>query len=503
MSYSSLSIGLFIFIMAFFMSSQSSRDLITSVFTPELAPKQTTVSLTNNEVAQPTQFCQTVGTDAPTFQAPADNTTKTGSEDDESLGTPIITKDCKSKGPRHQFGPKLSTYRLIRKNVPLSRLTSPDRSGDQSENFTDEGCHFDSADKLGINIDEIDKTKFKIFFPQIAGEISLDTPVFSRTRNRESDLFYFIDYGLIFLLHKNENGGFTELQGGTTQGKSATFYLADIYQDIDSGRPELPPEALTCDTTRGAAIAKGPSVIQPPQQAGDSSQLQLQYFVFGSATGSSQVTNGWGIHCKPAIYLYPNQTQLVNVKVKTKGFLTYVDPPYDNQKGWTVEANPNGLLTTTQSLSPLTYPYLYYESKLPRSMVKKPEQGWIIKKEHLPKFFESTMPKLGLNQKESKDFKDYWSKTLTTHPYFFIGILDQDLINYLEPLEISPKPDSINRVRLYFQGLENPVTTTEPSVISHQSSAEGGKLKAESNLIVSEWGGVVDTGKDKLFVCNQ
>jgi hypothetical protein len=303
-------------------------------------------------------------------------------------------------------------------------------------------------------------------------------------------------------LHINSDGSLTELKGGTTQGQAEPFVLADIYQDIDSERPDLPPEALSCDTTQGAKIASGPQVIVPNQQnSTDSSQLQLQYFVFGTAQSSGAVSNGWGIHCKPAIYLYPNQKQLVNVKIQTKGFLTYVDPPYDNQKGWTVEALPNGqLISQNPSLTTHNYDYLYYESKLPRDLVKKPDTGWIIKKEDLTQFFLNTVPKLGLNEKETRDFTDYWSKTLNTHPYYFIGILDQNLINSLEPLEITPKPDSLNRVRLYFQGLETPINIKQPDISGFVSSNLD---LGTSTLRVAEWGGVVDTGKDSLFVCNQ
>jgi len=460
------------------------------------APAKLPAAPIQQATSEVSSYCQIVdGADAPTFQAPADDVSKVGWDDqDRSRGT-LVRDPEGCGGDRHLLRGKV-TYKLIRKNVPLTN-TDVKR---HDFNWDDGSCHFDTAEKLGIDIPEVDKTKYKVFYPEISGEISIDRLLESRTRGGERSLMYFIDYGLVFLLHINPDGSLTELKGGTTQGQSETFVLADIYQDIDSNRPDLPEEALSCDSSRGAAIAKGPSVIQPPQQIStDSSQLQLQYFVFGTSVGSSEVVNGWGIHCKPAIYLYPNQKQLVNVKVHTKGHLTYVDPPYDNQKGWTVEANPDGSLYEAINHQPSAirkYPYLYYESKLPRALVKKPETGWVIKKEKLSEFFKQTMPKLGLNAKETKDFDEYWSKTLNSHPYFYVGVLDQGLINYLEPLQIEPEPDSINRVRLYFEGLDSEIAVQSPTLASYNQPKN-------PNLHVSEWGGVVDTGKDQLFVCNQ
>lgn len=482
MGYPFVAVGLFIFIFGFMTFTQPFLKMIKLSFDPvgeEIAKKE----------AGPV-FCEDPKGDVPTFQAPADNVVKSGSTDDETLGTPILSGGCGGTEERHRFSASPTTYKLIKKNVPMSKLSTADKKGTTDENFVDQSCHFDTAEKLGFDV-PIDKTKFKVFFPEISGEIDMHRGIPSRTRQKDSNLLYFIDYGLVFLLHIDDKGEFVKYQGKNTNGDSQEFYLADIYQDIGSNRPNLPDDAFSCNPND----SKSGSVFEPYQQKSkDQTQLQEQYFIFNA---SADVINGWGVHCKPAIYLYPKEKQLVNVKVHTKGFLTHVDPPYDSKLGWTIFAEPSGILTIPLTLDAIRYPYLYYESKLPTALVAKPEQGWVVKQIELSGFFQDLLPKLGLNPKESADFIKYWSKTLKDKPYYFVGILDQDLLNNIEPLEITPKPDSVNRVRFYFEGLDFLKEVSEPQLNAIPSTLY------PDNFVVSEWGGVVKTDKDSLFVCNQ
>lgn len=479
MSYAAVSLGFFIFLLAFF-----------SLNVPQ---KNTDPGQTQNQTSgvSDVRFCEEVtGSDALTFQAPSDNATKVGLSG--------------SSVQRHVFGSP-TTYTLIRKNVPLSKVNTDSKRGE--ENFVDTSQHFDTADKLNISIPEIDETKFKVFFPEVDGEIDYKQDIPSRTRGRDSNLLYFIDYGLVFLLHLEPDGKFSEFSGTDTNGKAGTFYLADVYKDTGSSRPDLPPNAFDCDSGQSSASVTGGSQVIIPNQntAATPDQLQLSYFLFNQAG----VVNGWGIHCKPAIYLYPPKEELVNVKVFPSGFLTYVDPPYDQNTGWTVKANPNGDLFSVNH-EPLTHNYLYFESKIRDEVIKKPTQGWVIKSESgsmndeswfnpLKDHFASILPKLSLNARQTQDFIDYWQKTLPYSPYYFVGIIDQDNVNQIERLEITPKPDSINRVRVYFERLDQPkeVITPDPSILNHKSSI----LNSHFNVV--EWGGMVKNDPNHPFTCSQ
>ena len=213
--------------------------------------------------------------------------------------------------------------------------------------------------------------------------------------------------------------------------------------------------------------------------------LQLKKVIFVSTPGYSW----WTPSCKPAIYLYPEKRENVNVKVNTTGFFTLTIPDYNKSTGWTVVANPAGTLENNNN----QYPYLYYESKVPDSKITKPDKGFVVTRREIPELFNDLLPKLGLNNKESKEFIEYWEKALPSSPFYFVGVMDQKSINQIEPLDINPNPDSIIRVRLYFEMLEKPISVQNPEIITPQ----------RNGFTVLEWGGMVKTDKDHPFTCSQ
>ncbi len=487
MNYSVLSAGLFIMVLSFFMFNAPQED-------PAL--KEQAASAAKSQVDTGSIFsgyCEKVDeANAPTFQAPADNILKVGDDDiDESAGK-IFTEPSHCGGNRNQIGQE-TTYRLIRRNVPMS-------VNDVKRNefvWDDSSCHFRKAEFLDVNISGIDSSKFTAFYPQVSGEIGIDQAVYSRSRDRDSNLMYFIDYGLIFLLHRNTDGGYIELQGTTTDDRNERFYLADVYQDIESQRPDLPAEALACDTavTPGSVAATGSQIIEPGQQSGgDEDQLQIKYFVFGNAVSSNptQIVNGWGVHCKPAVYLYPQTKQLINVQVFPKGELIHTDPPYQPGKGWTITANPTGALFTIND-QPITNNYLYYESKLLDSEIQKPQDGWVIRPDELENLLNRILPQLGLNQKEQHDFMDYWLTKLPASPYYFVGLIEKPQRDYLETLKVTPTPETSIRFSLYFEMLDTPKTVQEPII----------KTPERKGYTLVDWGGLIKLHPGTPFTCSQ
>lgn len=212
--------------------------------------------------------------------------------------------------------------------------------------------------------------------------------------------------------------------------------------------------------------------------------LQLQKITFVTVPTYSWYTP----ECKPAIYLYPQKTEEVNVKVNTIGYLTLTIPDYPKD-GWTVTANPNGNLEVNKQ----TYPYLYYEAAIPDSEFKKPTKGYVVKKSEISSLFNEILPKLGLSVSESKEFKDYWQKSLPLSPYYFVAIMDKEAIENIEPLVVSPKPKTVIRVRLYFELLDKPINVEKPLIITPK----------RDGFTLVEWGGMVKTDKDHPFTCSQ
>lgn len=221
-----------------------------------------------------------------------------------------------------------------------------------------------------------------------------------------------------------------------------------------------------------------------PPTSGAYKNLQLETF-YPASIGS---WGWWEPECKPAIYLYPEKTTDVHVTVDPAGFLTYSDPLYPSG-GWRVIAHPDGNIESNGK----RYPYLYYESKIHDAAITKPAKGYVVSPDELPALFSSLLPKLGLSAKETREFKDYWEKVLPEAAYYFVGIMQNEAIDAIEPLTIQPKADTIIRVRLYFEALDEKRSVEAPILITPK----------REGFVVAEWGGLVKTDKDHPFTCSQ
>lgn len=314
-----------------------------------------------------------------------------------------------------------------------------------------------------------------------------------------------IDYGLVFLAYLNRDGT-PKIIDGREIGNDGYYILTNVYQapnfpplpDVvikacqtpgDKNKPskdndEDSKKDKTNDSTESASTK--PELVFPSQEKSTTKEeLQLEWFII--KRGKVTTAGGWDIHCKPAVYLYPKQTTLVNVKVFPKGELTLTIPPYPSQ-GWDVIAHPDGRIFVDGK----QYPYLYYEAKIEDSSFKKPEKGFVVAFNELSDLYDKLLPKLGLNAKEAFEFKQYWEKTLPYSPYYFVGVMEKIDIDAIEPLIINPKPDSILRVHLYFEPLSNPKQIEEPEL----------KTPARVGFVASEWGGLLKVDETSNFTCS-
>jgi hypothetical protein len=177
---------------------------------------------------------------------------------------------------------------------------------------------------------------------------------------------------------------------------------------------------------------------------------------------------------KPALYLYPNKTKKVEVILKPKGQIIKTIPEYKDK--WSVIANPDGLIDNK-------YPYLFYEVALENS-VNLPKDGWIVKTIDLGNWFDINLPKLGLNKKEIKDFKEYWLGELKGYPYYKIRLLSKEFLNENIAVKINPKADTFIRVIFYFEGTyDSKEKLIEPQI----------KTPTRKGFTVVEWGGILKT----------
>ncbi len=174
---------------------------------------------------------------------------------------------------------------------------------------------------------------------------------------------------------------------------------------------------------------------------------------------------------KPAIYLYPTEDSVVNVKLEINGEIINDEPRYNH--GWNV-------FVTTEGLIDGKYDYLFYEARL--NKIEPPTTGWIVKSEDLDQWFEINLKKMGLNEKEKEQFKEYWLPRLSEAQYYEIKLFDDSFLKQNMDLLVSPTPDTMIRLEFYFKPLQKEIAIKEPSLIT----------PIRSGFTVVEWGGMVE-----------
>lgn len=178
---------------------------------------------------------------------------------------------------------------------------------------------------------------------------------------------------------------------------------------------------------------------------------------------------------KPVIYLYPEKTTRVSVKVDPVGGFSFTDPAYGN--GWEVIARPDGVLTEIKSNK--TYPYLFWEGR--GGLYQAPTLGWVVKQAEVSSFLDDKLAQMGLNAKETADFKEFWIPRMQGAPYYQVGFWGNAMMNQIAPLNITPKPDTTIRVLMDFKPLQKPVVVKAPTI----------KTPERRGFTVVEWGGVI------------
>lgn len=156
------------------------------------------------------------------------------------------------------------------------------------------------------------------------------------------------------------------------------------------------------------------------------------------------------LYRKPVIYLYPEKTMDVSVKLDYAGDLTVTYPTYDN--GWQVTAQPDG--TLTNHADGLEYSYLFWEGN--GQLEVDFSEGFVVKGEDTAAFLQKTLSDMGLTPKEYNDFIVYWLPFMQENAYNLISFQQE---NYTEQakLDIHPAPDSVLRVFMAFRSLEKPI----------------------------------------------
>lgn len=179
---------------------------------------------------------------------------------------------------------------------------------------------------------------------------------------------------------------------------------------------------------------------------------------------------------KPVIYLYPEQETRMRVEVAPKGGFTFTEPEYGS--GWEVSAKPDGQLQNIADGN--TYPYLFWEGR--GGLYSEPTNYWVVAQKDVHTFLVDTLAALGLNEKETADFLEFWEPRMQSAPYYKIGFHGTRIMNELAPLTISQKPDMLLRILMDYSELEKPIKENPPTLPP---------TPKRHGFSVIEWGGVI------------
>jgi len=256
----------------------------------------------------------------------------------------------------------------------------------------------------------------------------------------------------------------------------------DAYFRVSRGE-EVPYELKNfCPKPKANTSYTPQKVVGLPSPSG-TANLQLETF----RVEQEKVAYKWlGAWCKPADYFYPTEKTDIYFDVEPVGEFTYTDPLYP-LGGWSFTASPNGDLTYQGE----KYPYIYWDAAIPNKLITKPSDGFVTEYSKLNDLLGEILPKMGLNAKETSEFIDYWSNQLPDSKYYFVGVISEEQINKLAPIYVKPQPDSVLRVSLYFEALDEYKEVQEPILTGFD----------RKGFSVVEWGAIFDTKKHPGFSC--
>lgn len=216
-----------------------------------------------------------------------------------------------------------------------------------------------------------------------------------------------------------------------------------------------------------------------PVLSADDFSAELNHLIWQDPIGDWQVFINEQyapmVECaKPVIYLYPEED--AQVKVAVAADITLSDPVYP-PGGWQVLAKPNGQLTYQGK----TYGSLFWDGTGHGYYPDYHDQGVVVTQSRLIPTIKQQLKQLGLNDREAADFMEFWQDKLPSEPYVRLTWLGTHDMNLLAPLAVTPKPDTMIRIFLEFEGLKQ-FKTLKPQNLS-------APLRKGFTLV--EWGGLL------------
>ncbi len=175
---------------------------------------------------------------------------------------------------------------------------------------------------------------------------------------------------------------------------------------------------------------------------------------------------------KPVIYLYPEETTTVSVKLDYSGELTTTYPEYAD--GWEVMAEPDGTLTNLSDSR--EYSYLFWEGVSDTDYDLS--NGFVVKGSETAGFLQQTLAAMGMTPREYNEMIVYWLPMMEENAWNLISF-QTDCYTEAAKLTVSPEPDSVLRVFMAWKALDEPIELPPQEI--RQFEREG--------FTLVEWGG--------------
>ncbi|MCK4359288.1 MAG: carboxypeptidase regulatory-like domain-containing protein [Candidatus Cloacimonetes bacterium] len=177
---------------------------------------------------------------------------------------------------------------------------------------------------------------------------------------------------------------------------------------------------------------------------------------------------------KPAIYIYPEEECQFQVQLILKNGTRITESIPEYNSPWNVFVEKYGIIDGK-------YDYLFYEASIKNIPSTNWRNGWCISQKNLKNELNNLLLKIGLNQKETSEFLDYWLNRLQEYKYYKIYPVKNHQLDEFVELDITPQPQTIFRIWFFFQGCKNFEELPSPQI--NDFVREG--------TTVIEWGGVM------------
>jgi len=167
--------------------------------------------------------------------------------------------------------------------------------------------------------------------------------------------------------------------------------------------------------------------------------------------------DGYVVHYKPIIYLYPTKETEVNVKLWTPEKLSHTYPKYNTEKWRNVIAQPNGDLEDMDTWRKLYALYREWKSDIETNF----DEWFVVAWKDIIPFLEEKLAILWLNEREAEEFIVYWLPQMEDNKYNLIRFESIEEQNESMPLNITPTPDTLIRVMMDWKAIDEPINIPE------------------------------------------